>query len=159
MTSSRWLQKSSRRLVRKVSRTSVGAWCWPLTRLSVDIALRPSFCWRANKIGPVVDPARPFDFSGGLPTQAEPGKFRRRNFAHAGPELHKMELAGTHHSIDGRTTDPGGFAKLRNADADACDRRACSRSTPLLPDWGMFDRHWEPSPLSGRLPLFHKISV
>jgi hypothetical protein len=28
-----------------------------------------------------------------------------------------------------------------------------------LPDWGMFDRHWEPPPFSGRLPLFHKISV
>jgi len=112
----------------------------------------------ANTIGPVVDLTGLFN-SGPLPTQAEPGKFRRRNFAHARPELHKMEPAGTHHPIDARTTDPGGFAKLRNADADACDRRACSRSTPLLPDWGMFDRHWEPSPLSGRLPLFHKISV
>ena len=112
----------------------------------------------ANTIGPVVDLTGPFN-SGRLTTQAKPGKFRRRNFAHAGPDLHKTELAGIHHPIDGRTTDPGSLAKFGNADADACDRRACSRSTPLLPDWGMFDRHWEPSPLSGRLPLFHKISV
>jgi hypothetical protein len=113
----------------------------------------------ANTIGPVADPTGPVHFSGGLTTQAEPGKFRRRNFAHPGPHLHKVELAGIHHPIDGWTTDPGGFAEFGNADADACDGLARSRSTPLLPDWGMFDRHWEPPPLSGRLPLFHKISL
>ena len=98
-------------------------------------------------------------FSGSLPNQAEPGKFRRRNFAHAGPDLHKTELAGIHHPVDGRTTNPGGLAEFGNADADARDRCMCPWSAPLLPDWGMFDRHWEPPLLSGRLPLFHKISV
>ena len=36
-------------------------------------------------------------------------KFRRRNFAHAGPDLNKTELAGIHHPVDSRTTDPGGL--------------------------------------------------
>ena len=112
----------------------------------------------ANTIGPVVDLTGPFN-SGPLTTQAEPGKFRRRNFAHAGPDLHKTELAGIHHPIDGRTTDPGGLAEFGNADADARDRCMCPWPTPLLSVGGMFDRHWEPPSLSGRFPLFQKISL
>ena len=103
--------------------------------------------------------AGPVHVSGSLPNQAEPGKFRRRNFAHAGPDLNKTELAGIHHPVDSRTTDPGGLAEFGNADADARDRCMCPWSAPLLPDWGILDRHWEPPLLYGRLPLFHKISV
>jgi hypothetical protein len=112
----------------------------------------------ANTIGPVADPTGPVHFSGGLTTQAEPGKFRRGNLAHPWPDLHEVKLPGIHHPVYGRATNPGGFAKLTNTDADACDGLARSRSVPFLSDWRMFDKHWEP-PLSGRLPLFHKISL
>ena len=102
--------------------------------------------------------AGPVHVSGSLPNQAEPGKFRRRNFAHTGPDLNKTELAGIHHPVDSRTTDPGGLAEFGNADADARDRCMRPWSAPLLPDWGMVDRHWEP-PLSRRSPLSQKKSV